>query len=124
MGVATTQAPDGLRGAHWSYNIVFFQRYKIVIHIEMIILSPNIPMYSDTETDVMTLTREQLEAGVKQGNELKLILPVYVHNFQEETRPKRKPVERQLNEMATIIQSFSSRHSDLFETLRAELQKL
>ena len=47
-------------------------------------------------------------------------------NIQEETRPKRKPVERQLNKLTSdhYHKSFLSRHSDLFETLRAELQEL
>ena len=92
-----------------------------------------------TEADVLTLTREQLADYIsKTGkdkmraqaakehllNMLELIRPVCVPDFQEDTRPKRKPAECQINELSSNIQLLSSRHSEQFETLTAELQKL
>ena len=94
---------------------------------------------ASTEADVLTLTREQLEGGIigKGKNKmnapeakehliklLELIRPVCVPSFQEDSRPKRSPAECQLNDLTNNIQSMSSRHSEQFETLTVELQKL
>ena len=89
-----------------------------------------------SETHVLMLTREQLEAGVKQGKMgantarqylvdlLELTQPVCVPSYQEDTRPKILPVDSQLHEISANIKSLSSQHSCQFDTLKAELDKL
>ena len=92
-----------------------------------------------TEADVLTLTREQLADYIlKPGKEklkapaakehllrlLELVRPVCVPDFQEDTRPKPKPTNCLINELSSNIQLLSSRHSEQFETLTAELHQL
>ena len=84
---------------------------------------------------ILLLTREQLEAGCKQGkmnapsakahliNLLESVRPVCVPSYQEDTRPKRNPVDMQLHEMTKNIQALSSQNTSQFETLKTELGK-
>ena len=87
-----------------------------------------------SDVEVLTMTFEQLESGVKKmkapdlKNHLVQILnnlrPVCVPNYLEDTRPKRSPIDNKLNELSDCIKTLTSQHSNEFNNLKTELEKL
>ena len=91
--------------------------------------------YESDEQLILLLTNDQLVAGCKSHrmnagvaknhlmNLLELVRPVCVPSYLEDTRPKRGPVDNQLSEIITSIQTLTTKNSAQFETLKAELEK-